>query len=299
MLRARRHFDHRVALQNDLAANRALAKQFHAIATLDQFHHADGGFDGVADSHGRYEAQGLRNVDRTRPRQARADDGRDQTGGVEAMGDAAFEWRLRGEVFRQMDRVAVPGQLRKSDNVRRLDGFGVPFGHSDVQIVKIQGLQGQERHGISPTTRYAGRLESVSQHWPFAPGFLTQAESSAGRCCQGISRPTRARPPRRPCPPFPVIASDPRIKSGGKQSPASTGAMPAGDCRVALFALLAMTPLARRRRYFLSWRSTIHTVMSQAFLMPASSRSTSAAASIFGLEGTAMSQAAPLAASRR
>src|SRR5712671_6914948 len=66
-----------------------------------------------------------------------------------------------------------------------------------------------------PSTRYAGRLESVSQHWPFAAGFLTQAESSAGRWCQGLSRPTRARPPRRPCPPFPVIASDPRIKSGG------------------------------------------------------------------------------------
>src|SRR6266851_3040674 len=63
------------------------------------------------------------------------------------MGDAAFEGRLRREMFRQMDRVSVPGQLGKSDDVRRLDGFGVPFGHSDVEIVKIQGLQGQERHG--------------------------------------------------------------------------------------------------------------------------------------------------------
>src|SRR6266849_8175400 len=25
-----------------------------------------------------------------------------------------------------------------------------------------------------PSTRYAGRLESVSQHWPFAPGFLSR-----------------------------------------------------------------------------------------------------------------------------
>ena len=55
-----------------------------------------------------------------RPRQARqprAKHRRDQARGIEAMRDARAERRLGGEMLRQMDRIAVAGDLGEADHV--------------------------------------------------------------------------------------------------------------------------------------------------------------------------------------
>ena len=77
----------------------------------------------IADLYRGAEIQRLRDIDGARARQARAEHRRDQARGVKPMRDARAERGLGGEMLRQMDGIAVAGQLREADHVGRRHGL--------------------------------------------------------------------------------------------------------------------------------------------------------------------------------
>ena len=69
-------------------------------------------------AHRRTKIERLRDVDGAGSRKPRAQHRRDQARGVEAMGDPLAELGLGGEMLRQMDGIAIAGELRKSHHIR-------------------------------------------------------------------------------------------------------------------------------------------------------------------------------------
>jgi hypothetical protein len=131
------------ALQDNGVSNLAFAQEFNPLPWFAQIDHLDGGVDGIANLHGREESQSLRDVDRAWTRQSRADDGRDKAGGIKAMSDTALERRFRRKMLREVNGVPVSCNFGESHDIRRLDGFGVGFDHSQAQILEKQGPEGQ------------------------------------------------------------------------------------------------------------------------------------------------------------
>src|SRR4029453_4898748 len=79
------HAHQRLAVEHDLVTDAARAGEARAPPLRGELGDRNGDVDRVADAHRGAEVQGLRDVDRTRPGQARAEHGRDQAGGVEAV----------------------------------------------------------------------------------------------------------------------------------------------------------------------------------------------------------------------
>src|SRR5271170_3063527 len=130
---------HALAVEHDLAIDRALATKPHPAALFDEPDHLDADGDDVADLDRAAEIQGLGNIDRAGPRQARADDRRNQAGGVEAVNDSAAEAGFAGEMLGEMDRIAIAGQFGEADNVFVADGFEIRLPHADDEVFETIG----------------------------------------------------------------------------------------------------------------------------------------------------------------
>ena len=58
--------------------------------------------------------------------------------------DAFAELRLCGEVLRQMNRIAIAGELREADHIGRSNGLRQGLGHADREIFEVENTQRQD-----------------------------------------------------------------------------------------------------------------------------------------------------------
>jgi hypothetical protein len=63
---------------------------------------------------------------------------------VEAVRDPFAELGLGGEMLRQMDRIAVAGELRESNHVGSGDRLRQRLGHADREVLEIKNAQRQD-----------------------------------------------------------------------------------------------------------------------------------------------------------
>jgi hypothetical protein len=63
--------------------------------------------------------------------------------------NAGAEWRLGGEMLRQMNWITVAGDRGKAHDIGGIDCLMERFGHANREILEIQKTQFQRFQGVS------------------------------------------------------------------------------------------------------------------------------------------------------
>ena len=83
----------------------------------DQFDDFDLNVHGIPNPHRSTEVQRLRDVNGSRSGQARTEDGRDQAGRIQAVGNPGLERCLSGKMLSQVNGVTIARELGKANDV--------------------------------------------------------------------------------------------------------------------------------------------------------------------------------------
>ena len=121
---AARHLEHRFAVDDGFVTDQA--DGFHGDETFFGVHFSDFdvGGNGIADTHGGFELERLRNIYAAGSRQAGSENGRYEGGRKHTVGDSAFEAGFSGEFLVDVNRVEIaeiPAKLTMSVSVMVLE----------------------------------------------------------------------------------------------------------------------------------------------------------------------------------
>src|SRR4051794_34392788 len=110
----------------------------------------------IADPDRSTKVQRLRDVNCSRSGQARTEDGRDQAGRIQPMGDPGLEGGLGGKMLSKVNGVTIPCEFGEADDVGRGHHLREGLAHPNRQILKVQNPQFQ--HGCSLSSHPRCRL---------------------------------------------------------------------------------------------------------------------------------------------
>ena len=138
-----------------------------------------------------------RQVDAPRPRQAGADDRRDQCCGAHAVHDSPAEARAFGEVVVEVERVGVAGEIGEEAHLLIADNAAEIGAHADRQILEIvtgpgiaRGRDGRLLHDRISSIRRCRRADCAAQQ----SGCKARAKGRSPRpFTRGCGRPVRRR----------------------------------------------------------------------------------------------------------
>src|ERR1700722_13078105 len=171
----RRNAENALAIEDDLIADPTLAMQSDAAVLLGQLDHLHAHVDDIADLDRTKKAQGLRDIDSTRPWQPHANHPGNEARGVEPVNNSTAKARLAREVLRQVDWIVVAGKFGEPDDVFILDRLANRRPHADREVFEIERLKQRILHAL---TNDYGRSRGMA-----ATGHTSL---SSYKCCSSI-----------------------------------------------------------------------------------------------------------------
>src|SRR3954464_9718033 len=155
---AGRNHQHGIAVDHDGITDRNHRLEDDPALFRHDFRHGDPSLDSVTDPHRRLELEVLAQIDAAGTGQPGAENGRDEAGGQNPVGDTALELGRAGEFIVQVDRVGVAGNSSEKDDIGFGHCLGIDGGLTDENVFKE--ITGQAVVGTTHVIHNLGPL-----HW--------------------------------------------------------------------------------------------------------------------------------------